>query len=98
MGEEVAKVLREEFLGGNVKEVDLALEGEGLDLLIFDAAAAAVDVLGFDAHALEPFDLVFHEGNEGGDDDGDAVQDKGWDLETDGFASACGHEDHAVLA
>jgi len=41
---------------------------------------------------LEGIDLVLHEGDEGGDDEGDSVEEEGGELVAEGFAAAGGKD------
>lgn len=44
----------------------------------------------------ERIDLVLHEGDEGGNDDGQATENEGWDLVAQGLAAARRHDGQAV--
>ena len=63
------------------------LDGEG-----------AVQIGGLDACLAERGYLVFHQGDEGGDDQGDAVEHQGGDLVAQGLPAAGGHDAQHVPA
>ena len=87
-----AELLVGEALGGDVEE----FEGAGADLVIdgegFLGAEGGVEAGGGDASLLKGIDLVLHEGDEGGDDEGDAVEEEGGKLVAEGLAAAGGKD------
>lgn len=52
---------------------------------------------GGDASMGETFDLILHEGDEGGDNEDEGGADKGKELEADGFTAASGHDAKDIL-
>lgn len=87
-----------EAFGGDVDEAEgaagEAVEGVGL----FVGGLAGVDVGGGDSAGGEGVDLVFHERDEGADDDGDAFEEQGGELVAEALAGAGGHDGHGGAA
>ena len=52
----------------------------------------ALNQMGVHAHLVQGPDLIFHQGDQGGDDQGYAGQQQGRDLIAQGFARAGGHD------
>ena len=59
---------------------------------------AAVDGGGADACGTGVGNLVVHQGDERGNDNGHAFAHQGWDLVAQGFAAACGHQHQCAFA
>ena len=51
-----------------------------------------------DANGASVGDLVVHQGDERGDNDGNALAHQGGDLVAQGFAAACGHQHEGAAA
>ena len=83
---------------GYIEDFDFAAGGLGLHPVHFRRRQGAVDKAGGDAVGVQGVHLVFHQGNEGGDDQGKAGKDKGGQLIAEGFAAAGGHQGQAVAA
>lgn len=81
----VAQLAEEDFslksLGGDVEEFVLSVDGvvEGGDEVV--VVESGVECEGFDVSGTQVFYLVFHECNEGGDDEAKARHGHGGDLE-----------------
>jgi hypothetical protein len=64
----------------------------------FDGSEGAVEEGCADAVALQAFDLVLHQGDQGRDDDHQTRAQQGGELEAEGFAAAGWHDHEEVLA
>lgn len=53
---------------------------------------------GFDAELGQRIDLILHQGDQGGNDDGAARAEQGWYLVAQAFAATRRHEDQCVTA
>ena len=89
-------VLREAF-GGDVEDSAGLLPEGAQAFAVFFSGEGAVDHGGGDAALFEGIDLVFHEGDEGADDEGEAGPAEGGELVAEGFAAAGGHDGEGVL-
>ncbi len=63
----------DEAFGGEVEHVEVAIAEVVEDLAAFIGGEGGVELRGGDAEGAEGIDLVFHEGDEGRDDDGGAL-------------------------
>ncbi len=87
-----------EPLGGHVKELVGAGPGLGKDGPLLLGGLGARDAGGGHPVVDKGLDLVFHEGDEGADDDGAAGEHQGWNLVGQGLAGAGGHDAQHVPA
>lgn len=80
LGEELLELGTEEGFGGDVEEFGVALADLVEVPLVFGVAEGAVEGDGVEAEFAQLHDLVFHEGDEGRDDDGEAIEEEGGEL------------------
>ena len=97
-GEALERAGHEQAFGGNVEQVELAGIEEGGGFAGGGGLDFGVEGAGAGAELAEGGDLVVHEGDEGGDDDGGAGQAEGGNLVAKALAAAGGHEDEGVAA
>ena len=88
---EVAEPFGFQSFGGHIQQFDVALRGLRQHHGLLVAALGGVDVCGRDAGVVERVYLVAHQGDQRGDDDGDAGQQRGRNLVAHGFSSAGRH-------
>gem|GEM_PF-5447187 len=62
------------------------------------AGEEAVDAGGGKAFLAKGLDLVFHQGDQGADHKGEAIENEGGELVTEGFSLSGCHEDEAVFS
>lgn len=78
-----------ESFGGNVEELDgsiFEVPVEGGDLV---SREGGIEAGGRDALGNQRVDLVFHQGDEGRDDKGEAIEKQGGELITERFSATC---------
>ena len=88
-----------ERLGGHVQHLGLAADDVGADLIGGRARQGGVEEMGYGVVAgilAHGVDLVFHQGDEGGDDDGHALAHERRELVAERLAAAGGHEHEHV--
>ena len=85
-----------EALGRDVEEAEIALGGAAEDGGLLIAGNGRVDGGGGDAVAGEGVDLVLHQGEERGDDEGEAIEEEGGELVADALAAAGGEHGEGV--
>ena len=91
--------VHESALGGDVDEAVFAGDGFLFEFAAVGFEDGAVEEDGGDAHLAELRDLVLHEGDERGDDDGGAAfLEHGGKLVAERFAASGGHDDADVAA
>ena len=77
-----------EALRGDVEEAKIASGGAPQDAALLLTGDRGVDRCGGDAVLGERVDLVFHEGEQGRDDEGEAIKKKGGNLVADALTAA----------
>ena len=87
-----------EALGSNVDQVELAAEHGLFDGLCVTPVECRVEDGGFDAELGQRIDLILHQGDQGGNDDGAAGAEQGRYLIAQTFAAPRWHEDQCVAA
>ena len=85
-----------EALGGDVEEAEVAIGGAAEDFALILAGDGRVDGGGDDAVAGEGIDLVLHQGEQGGNDEREAVKEEGRQLVADALAAARGEDGERV--
>lgn len=95
-----AEMVERAELWGDVEQTAAWVAGGevGVDGLFEIRACVGVEGAGVDVGSAQGLDLVHHEGEQGGDDDGDAMVDDGGKLEAEGFAKGGGGLDEDVGA
>ena len=83
---------------GRVQNFDLPPEDLRLYPFYLRRRKGTVDEPGGDAVGVQPVHLVLHEGDQGRDDQGEAVKNQGRQLVAEGLATAGGHKHQAVPA
>ena len=83
-------------LGGDVEEAEVAIGGAAEDFALILAGDGRVDGGGGDPVAGEGIDLVLHQGEEGGNDEGEAIEQEGGKLVADALAAARGEDGERV--
>ena len=96
--EETHGTARCKLLGRDVEKLECAAIVSVQHRIGFFERVGAGECSGRNARLLERSDLVAHERNERRDDDGDSVPHQSGELETQGFAAACGHDGQNVVA
>ena len=86
-----------EAFWGDVEDFELAVEEVGVELLGLFGGERGIESGGGDAFGAEGIDLIFHEGDQRGDDEGGAIEEEGWELVAEGFAGAGGEESESGL-
>jgi hypothetical protein len=94
--ERIEEAVRAEAFRGDVNEFVFALAHSIEAFLLFRPTERGVDHGGRDAAGDERVHLVFHQRDEGRDDEGDTAETKRGDLEAERFAAAGGHDDESV--
>lgn len=92
VGEGVDEAAADQAFGGDVKELKAAGAKVCEDVAGFGGGEAGVEAGGGDTAFDEGVDLIFHEGDQGGDDDGEAVQEEGGELVAKAFARSRGED------
>ena len=87
-----------EAFGGEVEELVIAEDAVVKLRVDLGAGHAGVDGGGLDAAPAEVVDLVFHQGDERGDDEAEPFSGQGGHLEGERLAAAGGHEREGVAA
>ncbi len=87
-----------EALGGGVEEAVFAPVQAAEAGARFVAIEGGIEEGGRDAGGGEGVDLVLHQGNEGGDDDGEAFAEERGKLDAEGFATAGGQQGEDVAS
>ena len=85
-----------EALGGDIEEAEVAIGGPAQDVALLLAGHGRVDGGGGDAVPRKCVDLVLHQGEEGGDDEGEAIEEEGGKLVADALAAARGEDGEGV--
>ena len=96
--EQLHRPRQHEALGGEVEELELAVEEAAFDVLGLVEVEGRVEVGGADAEVLQCCDLIGHERDERGDDDTGALPHEAGDLIAQRLAATGGHEDDGVPA
>ena len=94
--EEPDEAVQGESLRGDEHQRRLAGEQRGGGVVALGGRLGAVEADGVDADAAEAIDLVLHQGDERGDDDGGAAAMDGRGLVDEGLAAAGRHDDEGV--
>mgnify|MGYP002527075328 CR=1 FL=1 len=98
--QELDSVLLGEGLGGNVEELGVALEEVVLDFAGLDTGEGRIEEVGHTLLAggvADGVDLVFHQRNEGRNNDGSTLTNHRRQLVTEGFSPSGGHNDESIV-
>jgi hypothetical protein len=95
--EAIDKGVTGEAFWGDVEEFELAAEEVGVELLGLFSGESGVESGGGDAFGAKGIDLIFHEGNQRGDDEGGAIEEECGELVAEGFTCASGKESESGL-
>ena len=82
---------------GDEQHFELTASDIVIDALLFGIAHGGVESGGPDALADEGVDLIFHQGDEWGDDQGQSWSDDAWQLVAEAFSAARGHDGQGVM-
>ncbi len=85
-----------DFFGRDIEQVELAIEKVVFHASLLGVLQGAVEVSRFDAGRAQGIHLVFHQGDEGRDDDGRSRQSDGGNLVAKRLPAAGGHDHEAV--
>ena len=96
--EAVEKRLAGKALGGDVEELEVTVTEVGIDLLGLVCGECGIEPGGGDAANAEGIDLVFHKGDERGDNEGGAFEENGGELVAEGLARASGEKREGAFA
>ena len=96
--QEMAESGQGQPLRGGVQNFDLPPEDLRLYSFYLRRRKGAVDEPGGDAVGVQGVHLVLHQGDQGRDDQSEAVKDQGRQLVAEGLAAAGGHKHQAVPA
>ena len=98
MFQKVAETRQRQPFRGYIENLDFAPGRGGLHPVNFRQGQRAVDEPGGDAVGVQGVHLVFHQGNQGGNHQGNAGEKQRRQLVAQGFAAAGGHQHQAVAA
>jgi hypothetical protein len=87
-----------ESFGSGIEEAIIALMKAAKAGTGFAGGQGGVEECGGNAGGLEGVHLVFHQGDQGGNDDGQAGAEECGELEAEGFAAAGGEEGQDIAA
>ncbi len=97
-GEGLLEVVEHGAFGGDVEEAEFSGFEAGKAVAGFFGGEGGVEESGGDSGGLESVDLIFHERDQGRNDESEAGVDEGGKLVAEGFSAAGGEESEDVAA